>query len=102
MTCGFSNHRRVTGSLRERNVLILKACDSVFSGVRRAVTRVEQLRSFGGIRSPVGWWRKRPRIGPVEPKEVGTEIGWVLEVVEEAMAQCFPGIFLFLERANLA
>ena len=93
MTCGASRRPGVTGTLRERNVLTLKACGYVFSGICGAVTRVEQLRPFGGIRNPLGWWKKREYLAPDEGAEVGAEIGRRSDVAEKAMAQYFPGLF---------
>jgi len=93
MTCASFSHRRVTGALRKRNVLILKACGCVFSGVFRAVTRVEQLASFGANRKPVGWWRKRAGLVPGDATDVVGETEWGLEMTEKAMAQYLPGLF---------
>ena len=93
MTCGALRPRGVTSALREGNVLILKACGYVFSGICGAVTRLEQLYPFGGIRNPIGWWRKRADSGPDEATDVCAALGSKPDVVENAMAQCFPGQF---------
>jgi len=93
MTCASFSHRRVTGALRKRNVLILKACRCVFSGVFRAVTRVEQLASFGAKGNPVGWRRKRAGLRPGDATDVGGETEYKLGMAEKAMAQYLPGQF---------
>ena len=91
MTCGTSTHLRVTGALRRGNVLTLRACGCVFSGKLSAVTRVEQLTVGGGICNPGGWWRKRAAPGTQKSLDLRGETGWIFEVAEKAMAQCFPG-----------
>jgi len=53
---------------------------------------VEQLGPFGGIRNPVGWWRKRASSGAENATDVGGEFEKGLVMAERATAQYFPGL----------